>query len=918
MEIPPLRDWDFMSIFYSLIASAIFLFILKWAGFYKQILIKIGNSKAHKKYKKQLIEDCNNLIVVGKRKGFSLHEVYVDLDLTPSDLMGGNKIEIEKQRSYILLGGSGAGKSTTAKNKIINHFKEEYSHTIPFFIRLKDYNGTKPLVNYLIDKLDTFGFPNPTETVKQNLITPHSLCILDGLDEVRPHLRKIICDQINEFHSNYFLNFGSLIITCRKEAYRDIPLNIKPILEVRPLSDEQIKRFASKWPLEYPLGKTKETFFAELSTSPRIMELTRSPLLLVGGLMHYTEANLGIPEERFEYLQTMARWLVVDWAMAQGHPSEQYKNVYDRILTCLAYHMHHSNISEIPFSDSCTFISTILPTYGYIGEEAENIINSITIKTGILIKDGSSLFFAQFGLQEYYASKELANQPDVKFIAKLQPSSWWREVVLLYTAQLKDPTQLLSNLFINDPLLAVAAVAECPTPSIEMQNKAIVVCIENIDKKNIAVKGSLIPFLRKIRDNIETKFYSELEKRLVGDEVISSIVGISLATAGTPIANSVLAKHPEVWNMCLGEAGYLSSSFENLLVEWIQNGEDTNSIKAADLLSKRISSDRLIQLLNILPSLSKKKKEHLSILLLREVAYNSPRQFVGGYDSIDLISQLVPNISNPKQFIADLTSPKKNLFRGHAEYRSSMIRAIIVAFFIKTKNQRCNSDDIYSAFSNGILWHDKKKSLFLWILSASMFLLPFVNSEFLKLPLFLAFSFTYFLAYTAQQRHYPYLPMRYYIRYSQRKISYLIFYLLGGACTIYLMDFYRLISVLNVGTICIVSSSIILSVLGFIQWGSNNTLINGDDKKLRKHSPIGLSFPVNFNLFFLILLLEYGISVFFRFSSISVSITLTIIYLIWISITSFILYTYWKKIRNAELLANKELDNDLYDPFRRW
>jgi hypothetical protein len=917
MEIPPLKNWDFMSILYSLIASAIFLIILKWAGIYKKIILNIENNKAHKKYKKQLIEECNNLIVVGKRKGFSLHEVYVDLDLTPSDLMGGNKDEIETQKSYILLGGPGAGKSTTAKNKIINHFKEGYFNTIPFFIRLKDYNGTKPLFNYLIDKLDLYGFSNSTETVKKNLISPHSLCILDGLDEVRPHLRKAVCDQINDFYSNYFSDFGRLIITCRKEAYRDIPLNINLILEVRPLSDEQIKRFASKWPLEYPLGKTKETFFNELQTSPRIMELTRSPLLLVGGLMHYTEANLGIPEERFEYLQTMARWLVIDWAMAQGHPSEQYKNVYDRILTCLAYHMQNSNLSEIPFPEACSFISTILPTYGYRSEEAENILNSITIKTGILIKDGSSLFFAQFGLQEYYTSKELSNQLDVKKIAKLQPTSWWREVVLLYTAQLKDPTELLSNLFTNDPVLAVAAVAECPTPSLEMQNKAITVCLENIDKKNNAIKGSLIPFLRKIRDNIETKFYFELEKRLIGDEETSSIVGISLATAGTPIANGILAKHPEVWNICLGEAGYLSSSFENLLVEWIQNGEDNNSIKAANLLSKRISSDRLIQLLNILPSLNKKKKEHLSILLLKEVAYNSQHSFEYGSDGLSIISQLLPNISNPKQIIKELTSQKKKPYRGYPASRSSIIPAIIIAFFIKTKNEKCDSDDIYSTFSNGILWHDKKKSLFLWILSATIFLLPFVNSELIRLLLFLGFSFIYFLVYSTQQRHYPYLPMRYYLSYRNRQIGYLVFYLLGGSCVLYILDFYKLLTVSNINILSIVSTSIVLSLLGFIQWGFNDDLINGDNRRINKHAPIGLSFPLNFNLFFLVILLFSGISLYFNFSIISLSTIITIIYLFWVCSTSFHLYKHWKRIKNAESLANKELNNDL-DSFRRW
>ena len=108
MEITPLKDWDFMSILYSLIASAIFLIILKWAGLYKKVILYVKNNKAKKKYKKQLIEECNNLIVVGKRKGFSLLEVYVDLDLAPSDLMNKNDNEIEVPRSYVLLGGPGA------------------------------------------------------------------------------------------------------------------------------------------------------------------------------------------------------------------------------------------------------------------------------------------------------------------------------------------------------------------------------------------------------------------------------------------------------------------------------------------------------------------------------------------------------------------------------------------------------------------------------------------------------------------------------------------------------------------------------------------------------------------------------------------------------------------------------------------
>ena len=247
----------------------------------------------------------------GKRKGFSLNDVYVDLDLAVSDLMTSDRIDTpDIPDSYVLLGGPGAGKSTTAKKQIIKHLNRSHNN-LPFFIRLKDYGGSEPIIEHIIGKMKQFGFTNPSETLKKNLLN-HSLVILDGLDEIRPHLHKRICDEINIFYSNYFNNCGSLIVTCRKEAYRDIPLNIKSIFEVRPLSDEQIKRFANKWPIEYPKSKSSDTFFRDLATSPRIMELTRSPLLLVGGLMHYTEANLGIPKKGMSiYRQWQDGWLLI-------------------------------------------------------------------------------------------------------------------------------------------------------------------------------------------------------------------------------------------------------------------------------------------------------------------------------------------------------------------------------------------------------------------------------------------------------------------------------------------------------------------------------------------------------------------------------------------------------------------------------
>ena len=96
------------------------------------------------------------------------------------------------------------------------------------------------------------------------------------------------------------------------------------------------------------------------------------------------------------------------------------------------------------------------------------------------------------------------------------------------------------------------------------------------------------------------------------------------------------------------------------MVDWIQKSDDINSIKAADLLAKRITSDRLLQLLDIIPSLSKKKKEHLSKLLLEEMMSSPNPRLRSINENLIIISRLVPNISNPKSFIKEISGKQKN------------------------------------------------------------------------------------------------------------------------------------------------------------------------------------------------------------------------------------------------------------------
>lgn len=613
--------WDFYAIFYSIVAAVLVAVAIRGRDFLQRRIDQIRALRARFKYRKRLRADCEHLIVPGRRGGFKRSSVFVDLDIAPSEMSrsthGG---VISLRASYVLVGGPGAGKSTLVKKLVADRLEDD-SKPLPVMLRLKHYVGYSQLEDAIAHELKESGFPQPEEATEKLLRSPQFLCVLDGLDEVKPEYRKDVCREINRFYSQYFTSIRQLVVTCRKEAFRDSPLDVPSVLEVRPLSDDQIKAFSRTWPPGYPQGKSPASFWRDLSSSTRVLELARSPLLLVGGLMQYTESDRGIPEERFQYLQRVAHWLLAEWPLAQGHPPDVLRSLYDRLLPKLAFQLHKQQLVDIADKGACELIEGLLPKFGFPNWSATDVLESIRTKTGILVRDDkNNLVFAQLGLQEYFASVEIVDQIRAEDLASLKPVLWWREPLLLAVAQQRDPESFLERLFVIDPLLAAAAVAECPTPSLGRQKQAWAACLRGLDRSDESVAGAMVSLLRKVSGNLEGSVIRDLEARLAGLGRRSRIVGQVLATAGTKSATSMLAQHPEVWEECLKGATHLSESFDALLMEWIESGSDEQSAKASEIVAGRARAGAIDHLLALLPRLPEKKSDALATFILQQLA----------------------------------------------------------------------------------------------------------------------------------------------------------------------------------------------------------------------------------------------------------------------------------------------------------
>lgn len=582
--------------------------------------------KGKKTYIANLKQQITTLIAIGRRRGFQLNEVYVDLDLM--DLFPAtdeHNSQDHLAHTFTLTGGPGAGKSTYAKNMIYKTIQQ--NNQFAYLLKLRNYVGAHSIEEALIDQLENSGIPDPSKFFKESRTHGKALIVLDGLDEVRPAMLSAVIIRVNEFLEKYRNTAGyTIVVTCRKEPLRQIELLTEQTYEVTPLNNSKIQQFAAKWPLGYPEGKSKETFWRDLSSAEKILELARSPLLLVGGLMQYTESNLGIPDERYEYLARISEWLTTAWTDAQNLPQDPYRHAYKRILMRFAHKMHEAGLSDIAKDEAIRDVRKWLPDIGLNPDDALSVLDSLINRTGIIIHDNPErLLFSQKSLQEYHCSTYLAKRTSIvevltrarESIADSTQANWWREPILLCAAQLEDPTSLLEGLYEIDEALATAAVSECPAPSLKMQRRAVNFCIQSVVAGESNALMMSVTLLRKIRGRLEIKFISGLEERLKDDEFDHIVlVGLILASAGTKNATAALALHPEIWNECFEHAGYLSDSFEMLLLDWIRDNDIAKSREAANLLTKNLTADNLIPLLALMKKVSKPRAEFVASAIL--------------------------------------------------------------------------------------------------------------------------------------------------------------------------------------------------------------------------------------------------------------------------------------------------------------
>ncbi len=198
---------------------------------------------------------------------------------------------IGEARSLLLLGETGAGKTTTLlqlTQELIQRAKLNINHPIPVVFNLSTWGFKEESIeDWLISQLQ-IEYQVPPAISKGWLETEQLLLVLDGLDEVNKEVPDSCLEALNEFIYDH--GRTEIVISSRYQDYEQLGmrLRLQKAILLQPLSQKQIQEYLHQIDLE-ELSQV-------LLQDAILQELVITPLMLHIWRQAYAESNQVLPK----------------------------------------------------------------------------------------------------------------------------------------------------------------------------------------------------------------------------------------------------------------------------------------------------------------------------------------------------------------------------------------------------------------------------------------------------------------------------------------------------------------------------------------------------------------------------------------------------------------------------------------------
>lgn len=339
---------------------------------------------------------------------------------------------LEKAKDHpalVLIGAPGSGKSTLLRRLQLDHSQdrlEDGGEEISFFVALNEHKGHEAPREWLA-KIWAERYPAMPKLEKL-LAQGRMLLLLDALNEMKPRVGtpEEQIDDWKDFVQQAARLGNRLLFSCRSRDIGAAQLGSKDLpvsqIHAQPMNEDQVREF-----IEAYAPENHERIWSKLHGS-RQFDLFRTPYFL-DLLCKQVGPDGDIPQGRAELFTGLARkaldrekdgklfqpGALLSPRDRQKIANHEWRNAFDlpehgklfRKLRDLAFDMQKrgSEVS-IDYDEACQLLDD---------EHAESILKAGTDLSMLDVSSDSAKFFHQL-LQEYFAARKLANEPNPSLV----------------------------------------------------------------------------------------------------------------------------------------------------------------------------------------------------------------------------------------------------------------------------------------------------------------------------------------------------------------------------------------------------------------------------------------------------------------------------------------------------------------------
>ncbi len=418
------------------------------------------------------------------RKAEEMHDpdLYLQAELDLLEHYINERIDpVEAIRTYkqiVIVGEPGSGKTTLLRYLALQSAGKQLRDlpTLPFYIELSRFDRHKQhdLLDLLVTRLGDFVVFNDTMLIKdllcEKMRNGQVILLLDGLDETRLGVDRDEARQAYSFLVSEIKRLASLymsvpiVVTVRKAHYQQSSkLGGFHEVEIAGFRPEDSQTFVRKWfqtsLATHSVEKIRD-LQSRLEESPRVRTLISNPLLLTLAIIVY-ERYLELPESRAEFYRLCVKECIevlqIEWDARRDirRPSLLSLHAQLHLLQEVAWHFHTRSIHLFALEELLLVIEEFLPSVAVPSDQAKMVLEQIASENGLLREQALGIYgFSHLTFQEYFAAQYLNTHRNEAELLKNLNNPWWEQVVLFY-ANMRDESWLLSILLGHEPTLFV-------------------------------------------------------------------------------------------------------------------------------------------------------------------------------------------------------------------------------------------------------------------------------------------------------------------------------------------------------------------------------------------------------------------------------------------------------------------------------